>query len=113
VDINGIRPITDELVQEVTRKIVERFNPKRIIAFGSYARGEGGPDSDLDLIVELESEKPFWERTIGVGKLFVPRDWALDLLVYTPEKFAEHKQVWGTLVSLITDEAKVLYERPT
>lgn len=113
MDTNGIRPITDDLVQEVTQKIVERFNPKRIIAFGSYARGEHGPESDLDLIVELESDKPFWERTIEVGKLFVPRDWALDLLVYTPEEFVEHKQVFGTLVSLIKDEAKVLYERPT
>ena len=109
----NMRAITDELVREVTQKIVERFNPKRVIAFGSYARGEHDPESDLDLIVELESEKPFWERTIEVGRLFVPRDWALDLLVYTPEEFAEHQQVWGTLVSLISEEAKVLYERPS
>ena len=107
-----IRTITDDLVQEVTRKIVERFSPKRIIAFGSYARGQQNRDSDLDLIVELESEKPFWERTIEVGKLFVPRNWALDLLVYTPEEFAEEQRVFGTLPQMISNEMKVLYERP-
>lgn len=112
MDTNGIRPITEDLVQEVTQKIVERFNPKRIIAFGSYARGEHDPESDLDLIVELESDKPFWERTIEVGKLFVPRDWALDLLVYTPEEFADEQKVFGTFPQMISDEMKVLYERP-
>jgi predicted nucleotidyltransferase len=107
-----IRAITDDLVQEVTQKIVERFKPKRIIAFGSYARGQQSRHSDLDLIVELESEKPFWERTIEVGRLFVPRDWALDLLVYTPEEFAEEQRCFGTLPQMISDEMKVLYERP-
>lgn len=107
-----MRPITDELVQEVTTKIVERFRPKRIIAFGSYARGEHGPDSDLDLIVEMESQKSFWERTGDVGALFVPRDWALDLLVYTPEELEQERKTWGTLPQMIENEAKVLYEQP-
>jgi|SRR5579859_5629869 len=108
-----MRPITDDLVQEVTARIVARFHPKRIIAFGSYARGEYSSNSDLDLIVEMESDKPFWERTIEVGKLFVPRDWALDLLVYTPAEFAEEEQIWGTFPQMIAQETKVLYERPT
>lgn len=108
-----MRPITDDLVHEVTTRIVEHYHPERIIAFGSYARREHGPDSDLDLIVEMESAKPFWERTIEAGKLFVRRDWALDLLVYTPEEFAHEQSVWGTFPQMIADEMKVLYERPT
>lgn len=107
-----MRPITDELVQEVTNKIVERFHPKRIIAFGSYARGEHRPESDLDLLVEMESSKPFWERTGDVGALFIPRDWALDLLVYTPDELAQERKTWGTLPQMIEGEAKVLYEQP-
>jgi predicted nucleotidyltransferase len=107
-----MRPITDELVYEVTRVIVDRFHPKRIIAFGSYARGEQGPDSDLDLIVEMESDKSFSERTAEVAKLFIPRDWAMDLLVYTPEELASEKGVWGTLPQMIEAEKRVLYERP-
>lgn len=106
-----MRPITDELVYEVTRLIVDGFHPKRIIAFGSYARGEQGPDSDLDLLVEMESEKSFSERTAEVGKLFVPRDWALDLLVYTPEELAAEKGIWGTLPQMVEAEERVLYER--
>ena len=42
--------ITDELVQQIAKRIVQQFNPERIIAFGSYARGEHDSDSDLDLL---------------------------------------------------------------
>jgi predicted nucleotidyltransferase len=107
-----MRPITDELVREITNRIVERFHPKRIIAFGSYARGEHRSHSDLDLIVEMESHKSFWERTGDVGALFLPRDWALDLLVYTPEELAQERKIWGTLPQMIEGEARVLYEQP-
>jgi predicted nucleotidyltransferase len=106
------QPITDELVGDVTRKIVEAFRPRRIIAFGSYARGAQQPDSDLDLIVEMESEKPFYERGLGIAALFRNRKWALDLLVYTPDEFATLKQVFGTLPYRVEREGKVLYERP-
>ena len=109
----GLTPISDQLVEEIVTRIVEKFHPKRVIAFGSYARGEHGPDSDLDLIVEMESDKPFWERTLAVSELFVPRDWALDLLVYTPQELADETAIWGTLPQMIEKEARVLYERPS
>src|SRR5579859_817719 len=103
-----MRPITDDLVQEVTARIVAHFHPKRIIAFGSYARGEQGPDSDLDLIVEMETDRPFFERSVDIQAIFGLRDWAMDLLVYTPSEYAEQKAIWGTLISLVDSEAKVL-----
>jgi uncharacterized protein len=103
--------ITDDLVQSITRQIVERFHPKRIIAFGSYARGDHGPNSDLDLIVEMETDRPFYQRSVDVASIFGLRDWSMDLLVYTPEEYSEQKQIWGTLISLIEPEAKVLYDR--
>ena len=104
-------PITDELVQEITRKIVQSFHPKRIIAFGSYARGEQKPDSDLDLIVEMESDQPFYKRGLGIAALFRDRRWAMDLLVYTPEEFQELSKVFGSLLYSVEREGKVLYER--
>lgn len=104
-------PITDELVEGITRRIVERFHPRRIIAFGSYARGEHMPDSDLDLIVEMESDKPFYERGLGIAEMFRNRKWAMDLLVYTPQEFAELTQVFGSLPYSAEREGKVLYER--
>jgi hypothetical protein len=45
-------PVTDDVLKEITEKIVGAVHPKMIILFGSHARGTAGPDSDLDLIVE-------------------------------------------------------------
>jgi uncharacterized protein len=103
-------PITDELVASVTRKIVERFHPKRIIAFGSYARGDHTPYSDLDLLVVMETKKSFVDRTVEVDSIFGLRGWPMDIVVYTPAEFAARQQVWGTLAATIKAEGKVLYE---
>lgn len=43
--------VTDELLQEMTGVIVREIKPRRIILFGSYARGDARPDSDLDFLV--------------------------------------------------------------
>jgi hypothetical protein len=56
---NGLRVIDQELINEVVDRIVRAFNPIRIVVFGSHARGDAGPDSDLDLMVEMESTLPW------------------------------------------------------
>lgn len=105
-------PVNDVLVQRVARTIVERFHPKRIIVFGSYARGQAGPHSDLDMLVEMESDKPFLQRTVEVNEVFGLRTWPMDLLVYTPAEFAASRKVFGSLPFIAETEGKVVYERP-
>jgi len=102
-----VEPPVDEIVQ----KIVETFHPRRIVMFGSRARGHAGPDSDLDLFVEMESDKSPWDRIRDVSRLFSRRRWAMDLVVYTPEEVRRFKDVLGTLLYTIEREGKVLYER--
>ena len=107
-----LTPITDELVERITTLIVQKFRPEKIIAFGSYARGMQNSGSDLDLLVVMNTDKPFTERTIELDSIFGLRDWAMDIVVYTPEEFAEKQNVWGTLAATIKAEGKVLYEQP-
>jgi len=102
-----IEPPIDEIVE----KIVEAFHPWRIVMFGSRARGEAGPGSDLDLFVEMESDAAPRDRVRAVDALFDRRRWAMDLLVYTPEEAAQRKDVIGTLLYTIEREGKLLYER--
>ncbi len=47
--------IDEALIQHVAQTIVAEFQPRRIILFGSHARGDAGPDSDLDLFIETET----------------------------------------------------------
>lgn len=100
------------LLEHVTKTIVERFHPKRIVVFGSYARGEARPDSDLDLFIEMETSRRPPERAIEVSALFGLRSWPMDIVVYTPEEVRRLRHVIGTRLSVIEKEGKVLYEQP-
>jgi len=100
-----------KLLQQITRTIVDRFHPRRVILFGSHARGEAKADSDLDLFVEMETPARPPERAIEISSAFGLRHWSLDIVVYTPEEVARLRGINGTLLSLIEGEGKVLYER--
>jgi predicted nucleotidyltransferase len=102
-----------ELLEQITRTVVERFHPRRIILFGSQARGEATSESDLDLFIEMETEARPPERAVEVSSIFGLRPWSLDVVVYTPEEVQRLRKINGTLVSVIEAEGKVLYERPS
>ncbi len=99
-------------VEDIAAIIVERFNPVRVVLFGSHARGKAGPDSDLDIFVEMDTDLRPPERAIAVTAVFGLRPWSLDVVVYTPEEVERLKRIHGTLLSIIEAEGEVLYERP-
>ena len=104
-------PAERQLYAEIVRRIVEVTDPHRIILFGSRARGDHRPDSDLDLFIEMESALRPSDRRRAILSLFRPRRWSMDLFVYTPTEVARSSGVNGTLVSIVEKEGKVLYER--
>jgi predicted nucleotidyltransferase len=80
--------------------------------FGSRARGATRPDSDLDLMVEMETADPPAERARAIDALFGLRRWAMDLVVYTPLEVQQQRQQRNSLIRVIESEGKVLYEQP-
>ena len=108
---NGSQAVDRELIDDVVRRIVDRFHPIRIVLFGSHARGDAGPESDIDLFIEMESSQRPLDRMIAVGSLFNHRRWGLDVFVYTPAEVAAHRGRFGNLLSYVEAEGKVLYER--
>ncbi len=108
---SGLRVIDQELIDEVVRTIVEHCRPERIVLFGSHARGDAGPDSDLDLMVEMESDLPPAQRRGMVRRLFDEELFPLDVVVYTPREIVEQRAHFGSLMSYIDREGRVLYER--
>jgi predicted nucleotidyltransferase len=101
-----------ELLEQIKRTIVERFHPRRIILFGSQARGDATSESDLDLFIEMETSERPPARAVEVSSVFGLRPWSLDIVVYTPEEVRRLRNINGTLLSMIEAEGKVLYERP-
>jgi predicted nucleotidyltransferase len=104
--------LTEETLREIADKIVTAIHPQAIILFGSLARGEAGPESDLDLMVIKESDKPRFERYAEVRRLFRGMGIGMDILVYTPDEFAQFQSVPGSLTYAVAHEGRVLYGRP-
>jgi|YelNatPaOPRAMG01_1025707.scaffolds.fasta_scaffold00501_26 predicted nucleotidyltransferase len=107
-----VQPVDEALLQEIVRKIVAHCHPRRIILFGSRARGEARSDSDVDLLVEMETTEPMLIRQQKIHSLFRGRRWGLDLLVFTPEEIAQRRTSLASIVGEIEREGRVLYERP-
>lgn len=102
-------PITEELIQIVTEKIVQNFNPEKIILFGSLARGEMRQDSDLDLFIIMPSDLRRDNRSLEISKIFSERLFSMDILVYTPEEVNMSLKRNNPFIKEILEEGRVLY----
>lgn len=102
--------IHDETVRRIADTIVEHFHPRRIILFGSRARGEAQPDSDYDVLVEMETDEPFHERIRRIYEAFGFRQVAMDVLVFTPEEMTEERTKVFSIAKIAENEGTVLYD---
>jgi len=98
------------LLSELARIQLELkvLGAKKIIIFGSSARDEAGLDSDLDLIVVMDSDDDFVDRVGALYKKIKPRA-AVDFFVYTPAEF-EKMSKDSMFLKNVLREAKTLYE---
>jgi predicted nucleotidyltransferase len=104
-------PITEALLGEITRRIVEAFNPEKVILFGSRAAGTPRADSDVDLLVVMDAQTSPIQRAVAVKRVCRPRFVAMDVLVKTPEEMATQLRQGNSLLRQILAEGRVLYER--
>ena len=98
-------------IQRMVDRIVARFHPERIILFGSRARGEGRPDSDVDLLVVMAVDgakrRQQLEIRAALHDIRVPKD----IIVTTPEDFEWRKEIVGTIERPAAIEGEILYVR--
>src|SRR5215208_4132086 len=93
-------------IDHIVRTIVEKMNPRRVVLFGSYARGEAHDYSDVDIMVEMESDLRPPERAMAIDELFPGRRWAMDVLVFTPDEVVQWRDDVGTVLYTIEREGK-------
>ena len=103
--------IAPDTINAIVGEIVDRFSPERIIIFGSYASGKPTPDSDLDLLVVMDTELPRHKRSVPITLAFRPMPCAMDILVYTPEEVVEWNGTVNHIITEVFNSGKVVYER--
>ena len=100
-----------EVIATVVRRIVAEYAPQKVILFGSYARGNPHPDSDIDLLIIKETSERFLDRLDRVrqaaegahpGVPFEP-------IVLTPHEVEEGLRAGNGFVAEIVEKGEVLY----
>ena len=101
----------DTAVSMMLDRIVGEFRPARVMLFGSQARGDARPDSDIDLLVVMENGAD--RRSIAIemmrclSDLTVPKD----IVVTTPEEIERRGHLMGTVLRSALREGRVIYDR--
>jgi predicted nucleotidyltransferase len=98
-----------DILEEMTRRIVERFHPQRIVLFGSRARGTQRSSSDYDLLIIAPSAEPDWRRTAPVYRMLKGMNVTKDIVWLTPEEIARWQHLKGHFVYTVLHEGKELY----
>lgn len=96
-------------IASITAQLIEKYQPEKIILFGSAARGEATPGSDVDLLI-IKSDTPLYgaDRIMEVSRL-IERDVPVDFLVYRPEEFEKRLKMGDPFIELVMKDGRVLY----
>ena len=105
------RRISQKMIDAAVRHVVAQFKPEKVILFGSYAYGTPKPESDVDLLVVMNTSLKEVEQAIQIRQSIRSR-MALDLLVHTPKKLEQRLKLGDFFLREITQRGNVLYEHP-
>jgi predicted nucleotidyltransferase len=101
----------NEYIDLVVHKLVTAYSPQQIYLFGSQAREDANPDSDIDFLIIKESNEPRHRRAINFRKELRGNNlYPVDILVYTPQEFSDELNIKGTIPYHALKEGKLLYE---
>ncbi len=101
--------ITFTQIQQVSDEIARRFQPERIILFGSYAYGKPTEDSDVDLLVIMPFEGRRAKQAIEIRSA-IRAKFPMDLIPITPERLQYRLEIEDFFLREIVEKGKVLYE---
>ncbi len=97
---------------ELLDPVVAYFNPRRVILFGSVARGDAGPDSDIDLLVVLDDDAPAEKLTGKAGwESRRPYRRPADVIPCNEDTYRRMSRIVGTLPYAARTEGIIVYER--
>lgn len=107
----GDPEVTASWLPVMVATLVERFDPVRIVLFGSLARGEAGRDSDVDLLVVMprvdDKRQAAIEMRRSLARVPVPKD----IVVTTSEEIAQRGDLVGSVLRPALREGRAIYER--
>ncbi len=110
-NINERRRIPMRAIRAVVKQIAEKFQPEKIILFGSYAYGRPRPESDVDLLVIMDTPLRERQQRLEISRALSPRPFPMDIIIRTPKQLEERLALGDPFLREITAQGRVIYER--
>jgi predicted nucleotidyltransferase len=107
-----VLPLTEQLLTEIRKRIVDALAPERVILFGSYAEGRATADSDLDLLVVTDRSVSRKERLARTQDLFRDMPLPVQVITISRQEFEETRDVIGGIAHPAAKYGRVIYEKP-
>jgi predicted nucleotidyltransferase len=101
--------IPQATIRSLAEQIVFLFHPQKIILFGSYADGTPRPESDVDLLVVMDTQLSELEQAAIICRA-IPYRFGLDLVVYTPQRLVQRLEWGDSFLREIVKRGVTLYE---
>ena len=97
-------------LETIVRRLVDAYRPERIYLFGSRARGDGGPDSDFDILVIVPDDADDDRRGSRLAyQVLRGTGIAADILVWTRGYFESRRHLKASLTATVSSEGRLLY----
>ncbi len=96
-------------IEDITARIVESYDPDRIILFGSRAQGAAAEEGDVDLLILKDTTDRPLDRRMAVERLLIDRMLPVDLFVYTPAEIRYLYSIGSPFIEDIMETGRLLY----
>jgi len=100
-----------QMIEEILKKIVTGYSPRKVILFGSYAYGQPDEESDIDLLIIKDTDNRPIERWIELKRLLRDRNRTVSVspLVYTPRELEERLALGDFFIREVLEKGETLY----
>jgi predicted nucleotidyltransferase len=101
--------VRDDTLKEIIKRVVDVSHPERIIMFGSAARGEMNPNSDVDLLVIKDGE---YDQSLLAGDIYMNLHGikqAVDVILVTSEQVERYRNTHCLVIAPALKEGKEIY----
>lgn len=104
---------TRKIIQRILDILIAEYSPRKVILFGSYAHGNPGAESDIDLLIIKETSERFIDRWVTVQGILTGshRSIPVETLVLTPQEVENHINIGDQFIMDIWEKGKVLYAK--
>ena len=98
-------------IRSYADRVAREFRPQRVVLFGSHAYGQPSRDSDVDILVVMDSGDEYPRASVRIRQR-LHADFPMDLIVRSPAKVEERVRMGDPFMQEILSKGKVLYEAP-